>query len=162
MKITDQQRLDLVTTFTKFNPFVIQRGQDPRKVIDATMRAAKKLQKAKTAVFVLFFAVAVIGCQAAPPYVPAPVVNATSLGWNASPDASVIGYNVYKYPPGATNWTPVLFTPATNAIGVLVGTPSGTAWTVVATNSVSESVNNPQITNFVNTAPSPAGALTAK
>lgn len=135
MKITDQQRLDLVTTFTKFNPFVIQRGQDPRKVI---------------------------GCQAAPPYVPAPVVNATSLGWNASPDASVIGYNVYKYPPGATNWTPVLFTPATNAIGVLVGTPSGTAWTVVATNSVSESVNNPQITNFVNTAPSPAGALTAK
>jgi hypothetical protein len=43
VKITDKQRLDMVKQFTRFNPFVIQRGEDPRKVMDVTIMAARKL-----------------------------------------------------------------------------------------------------------------------
>ena len=100
-----------------------------------------------------------VGC-AAPPYVPAPVTNFSSVGWDVSTNAT--GYIVQAYPPSATNWANAFTTSGKNAPGVLTNYPSGTAFCVTATNASGESLPSNQITNIVNIAPAPPGVLTVK
>lgn len=106
MKITDKQRLDVVAKFTQFNPFVIKVGEDPRKVIDATIRAGRKLRK-PAAVLMAF---CLIGCAMAKQY---------SFVWGTK-DSQWALFNLYVVSPTATN---VIVCTMTNVGGVDV--PSG-------------------------------------
>lgn len=102
-----------------------------------------------------------VGC-AAPPYMPAPPVNATDLVWNPSADPTVTAYSVKVWPPAAGAWQTALTTPATRAPGVLTNYPSGSAFCVTATNAVAESLPSNQVTNTVNVAPGAPAALSAR
>lgn len=90
-------------------------------------------------------------CSAAPPYVPPPVVNFTSLGWNLTDTNDAV--NVHSYPPGASSWDLLATVPAgqTTAAGVLTNRPSGTAYVVTFTNTTTgaESLPSNQVTNNI-------------
>ena len=102
-----------------------------------------------------------VGC-AAPPYVPAPVQNFTGVAWDRSPDATVTVYVVHVYPQGATSWSNAVVTVTNGAPGILTNYPNGSAFCVTAINPAGESLPSNQITNIVNVAPAPPGALIAK
>jgi hypothetical protein len=106
--ITDTQRLDMVKQFTRWNPFVIQRGQDPRKVMDVTIMAAKQ---AKQAAAVLIALATLTGCASASP-----------VTLTCDPVPSAASYTVYVVAGNATNQ--ITYSPNTSA-----------TWTVIVCSS---------------------------
>lgn len=67
-----------------------------------------------------------------------PAFTQLQLSWNPSPDADVLGYNVYEQLPGQTNWQLYASTATTNVI--LIGAVRGTVYCVTATNATDESL----------------------
>ena len=106
---------------------------------------------------------ATLSCSAAPPYIPAPVTNYTSVAWSPVNDTNVTAVNIHAYPPGGSGWilaasVPI---PQTVAVGVLTNWPSGTAFVADATNATLgvEGPPSAQVTNNIVAAPAPVTGL---
>jgi len=104
----------------------------------------------------LVIALVCLSCKAAPPYVPAPVANASSLTWNANMDTNVTAVVIHAYAPEASTWAQAVTIPVpqTTAVGVLTNYPSGTAFCATAINGEgAESLPSNQVTNNIVVSP---------
>ena len=100
-----------------------------------------------------------LSCSAAPPYVPAPVVQATSLTWTAPPagvDATIIHCST-----DAATWQSVAIIPAPGNVapGVLTNFNGTAAYCATFTNSVGEGQPSVQVTNTFAPVPPAATGL---
>ena len=103
-----------------------------------------------------------MSCAAAPPYVPTPIVNASSLAWNPIADTNVTAVVIHAYVGTAWQQAVIIPMPQTVAAGVLTNWPSGTAFCATATNSATgaESLPSNQVTNNITAIPASPAALT--
>ena len=88
-----------------------------------------------------------LSCAAAPPYVPAPVVQATDLTWTAPP-AGVSATIIHRSTDAAT-WQSAAVIPAPSNVapGVLTNFTGTAAYCATFTNSVGEGQPSVQVTN---------------
>jgi hypothetical protein len=100
-----------------------------------------------------------LSCAAAPPYVPAPVVQATDLTWTAPP-AGVDATIIHRSVDNAT-WQPAAVIPAPGnaAPGALTNFNGTAVYCATFTNSVGEGQPSVQLTNTFAPVPPAATGL---